>query len=265
MSDRTDLPTDCTGHTLLELVIAVALGLVVVTGAVVAYRSQYQAFALASDAARIHEAGMNALTLVGEQIQSAGYVPADWPQDVGGPAIFGCARGRPRGPDNGLVCESLSGGSDGVAVRYAGDGASTWPSAAGQATDCLGQAVGTESAVIVNRYHAKPSGSTGEPELYCEGSGRVGTAQPLVEGVESLRVRYWLAGATQPVEASALAGDQWSAVSAVDLCVQVRGAPFPRKPTYVDCDGAAKTATDGRARQIFWRHVALRNRQGAPS
>lgn len=265
MSDRTAPSQGGRGHTLLELVIAVALGLVVVTGAVVAYRAQYQAFVVASDAARIHEAGMNALTLVGEQIQSAGYVPADMPQDLGGPAIFGCAGGRPGGPDDAVVCAALSGGSDGLAVRYVGDLASTWPSSAGQATDCLGQAVGAASAIVVNRYHAKASGSTGEPELYCEGSGRVGTAQPLVEGVESLRVRYWLAGATQPVNASAVAGDQWPAVSAVDVCVQVRGASFPRKVAYVDCDGVSKTATDGRARQTFWRHVALRNRQGALS
>jgi len=271
MKHRALASIGCTGHTLLELVIAVALGLVVVAGAVVAYRSQHQAFVLASDAARIHEAGMNALMLVGEQIQNAGYVPANASQELGGPAIFGCSGGRPGGEDDHITCASLPSGSDGVAVRYIGDTVSTWPSAAGQVTDCLGQAVGADGAdgadgvVVVNRYHANTSSSTLEPELYCAGSGRAGTAQSLVEGVEKLRLRYWLAGGVQPVDASALTLDAWSAVTAVDLCVQVRGAPFPRKVVYVDCDGVSKNATDGRARQTFWRHVALRNQQGALS
>jgi type IV pilus assembly protein PilW len=251
-----------TGHTLLELVIAVALGLVVATGAVAAYRSQLRAFLLATDAARIHEAGMNTLTLVGEQIQMAGFSPADDPQNLAGSAVFGCAAGRPTGADASLTCASLSNRSDGIAVRYMGDTVSTWPSTSGQVTDCLGQTVGAAGVVVVNRYHAKTSGTTGEPELYCEGSGNVGTAQPLVEGVEILRLRYWTANAAQPMDASALAGEQWSSVVAVDLCVQVRGAPFPRGVSYVDCDGASKTATDGRMRHTFWRHVALRNQQG---
>jgi type IV pilus assembly protein PilW len=247
------------GHTLLELTIAVALGLVVTLGALIAYRAQRQAFAYASDAARIHEAGVNALMLVGEQIQMAGFVGADTRTPLAGPAIFGCAAGRPTGADAALACEALSSRSDGLAVRYQGDGVSTWPASNGQVTDCLGQAVGAAGAEIVNRYHAKVSGSTGEPELYCEGSGKVGTAQPLVEGVERLRLRFWTAGSAQPVEASALARDQWAAVVAVDLCVLVRGAAFARRTHYVDCDGAQAVGADGRVRQAFWRHVVLRN------
>jgi len=253
------------GHTLLELVIAVALGLIVAAGAVAAYRSQYHAFALATDAAHIHDAGMNALTLVGEQIQIAGFAPADEPHSLDGSAVFGCTGGRPTGADASLTCESLSNRSDGIAVRYVGDTVLTWPSTGGQVTDCLGQAVGAAGVVVVNRYYAKASSTTGEPELYCEGSGKIGTAQPLVEGVEILRLRYWLANVTQSVDASALAREQWSSVIAVDLCVQVRGATFPRSVSYVDCDGASKTVADGRTRQTFWRHIALRNQQGALS
>jgi type IV pilus assembly protein PilW len=250
------------GHTLLELTIAVALGLFVAAGAIATYRSQHQAFVQAVDAARIHEAGMNALLLVGEQIQMAGFTPADAQQDLVASPLYGCTAGRPAGADGSLTCESLSGRSDGIAIRYVGDSVSTWPSSAGQVTDCLGQAVGAAGVTVVNRFHAKTSGSTGEPELYCEGSGKVGTAQPLVEGVEKLRLRYWLAGATQPVDASSLARDQWFLVVAVDLCIQVRGAAFARRVSYVDCNGATTLASDGRARQIFWRHVALRNAQG---
>lgn len=260
-----------TGHTLLELTIAIALGLVVTMGAVALYRSQRAAFTAAADQERMREAGMTALVLIGDQIQMAGFAPATVFAAPALMPLFGCAGARPIGPDDAPACETLAGNarSDGLAVHYVGDAVSTWPSATGQPTDCLGQSVAESggaldagSATIVNRYYAKTSGSTGEPELYCEGAGRPGVAQPLVEGVERLRLRYWIAGVQYAVDASAVARDQWSRVVGVDLCVQVRGTATGRHVRYVDCDGIPVSPTDGRARTTFSRHVAVRNSQG---
>ncbi|MEX3945191.1 PilW family protein [Paraburkholderia sp. BR10937] len=245
------------GHTLLELTIAVSLGLVVTLGALSVYRTQRQAYAQANDAAHIHEAGMNALMLIGEQIQMAGFVAADARSPLAGPAIFGCPAGRPTDADAALVCGPLSSRSDGLAVRYQGDSVSTWPTVNGQVTDCLGQGGGVAGVEIVNRYYADvASQTTRGSELYCAGSGK---PQPLVEGVERLRLRYWTAGAAQAVEASALTRDQWASVVAIDLCVLVHGAAFARRMHYVDCDGVQAVGADGRARQAFWRHIVLRN------
>jgi len=251
------------GHTLLEITIAVALGLIVVTGMVATWRSQRAAFAYAADAARLSDAGINALVLVGDQIQMAGFGLGRPSEDAAAPPVFGCSAGRPAAA-GGLACTALSSRSDGVAVRYVGDGQSTWLSTSGQATDCLGQGVGAPGTIVVNAFHARPGTSSGEPELYCEGSGNAGTAQPLVEGVERLRLRYWLDGAAQSADASALTSAQWAAVSAVDLCVLVRGAPGGRSARYVDCDGVSSVSGDGRTRRAFWRHIAIRNRSGAP-
>jgi type IV pilus assembly protein PilW len=264
------------GHTLVELVIAVALGLVVTVGAVSLYRSQRAAFGRADDTTQIREAGLTALTLIGQQIQMTGFVPADLPQlqpqPQQKPTLFGCSAARPTGTDDNPTCEALTSRSDGIAIRYVGDNVSTWPSSTGQPTDCLGQAVSVGNAaygagrvLIVNRFFAKLSASTGESELYCDGNGKSGSAQPLVEGVERLRARYWLAGAQTALEASALAPDQWANVVAVDLCVLVRGAPQGRRSRYVDCDGANVAGTDLRARQAFWRRVAIRNNEVSAS
>ncbi|CAG4886359.1 PilW family protein [Paraburkholderia saeva] len=255
------------GHTLLEVVIATVLGLVVTAGAVALYRSQRAAFVNASDAAHIEETGIGALTLLGQQIQMAGFRSADAASPVltnAPAAVFGCSGARPVGLDEAPRCEALASHSDGIVVRYSGDAVSTWPSASGQPTDCLGQAVSgaAAGAPVVNRFYAKASGSTGEPELYCEGNGKVGYGQPVFEGIERLRVQYWLANAQQPFDASALTPDQWVRVVAVDLCVQVRGAPLGRRVRYVDCDGASATAGDTRARRAFWRRVAIRNGPG---
>ncbi|MFT4065358.1 PilW family protein [Paraburkholderia sp.] len=260
------------GHTLVEFVIAMALGLIVTAGAISLYTTQRSAFERASNATRMREAGLTALMLIGPQLQMAGFVPAGVVGYNAPSPLFGCSGGRPTGAADSPGCTTLSTGSDGVAIRYVGDGVSTWPSSSGQITDCVGQgvkssdaALGSEGVPVVNRYFANVSESTGEPELYCDGNGNAGSAQPLVEGVERVRLRYWLAGAPVAIDASAVPADQWTNIVAVDLCVIVRGAPQGQRSRYVDCDGVSTLGTDLRPRQAFSRRVALRNRTESSS
>jgi type IV pilus assembly protein PilW len=244
------------GHTLLELAIALALGLLIVAAALSLYRAQRGAFERAADAARMHDAAVAALELIAQHVQMAGFASAraDAP-------LFGCVQGRVIGGDTAASCESLASRSDGVQVRYAADAVSTWPAATGAPTDCLGQSVADD--YVTNRFYAKSGTSAGEPELYCEGSGK--QAQPLVEGIERLRVQYWLTGASSAVDASAVARDRWPDVHAVDLCVLVRGFTTLTKAraNYVDCSGATAVADDGRMRQAFSRRVEIRNAAAA--
>jgi type IV pilus assembly protein PilW len=244
------------GHTLLELAISMALGLLVIVAVLSLYRGQRNAQDRAADDARIHDAAFTALDLIGQQVQMAGFAsPAS---DATGAGLFGCSQGRPSGPDAAPACEALAGHSDGVMVRYAADTVSTWPSSSGAPTDCLGQIAGAQ---ITNRYYAKASSSTAEPELYCEGSGKPGSAQPLVEGVERLRMDYWLKDTALPFTAGAVARERWPMVVATDICVLVRGEPINQnaRVPYQDCDGTWITANDTRTRQAFRRRVAVRN------
>jgi type IV pilus assembly protein PilW len=259
------------GHTLLELLIATALGLFVIGGAIMLYRAQREALLQAADAASMRDAGATALTLIGQHLQMAGYAPPDQlPGDAANhsavtPAIFGCSSARPR--DDGLVrtCDTHAGYSDGVAVRYVGDVVSTWSSTTGQATDCLGQGIGLpgERAVVINKFYVGGSSrSAAERELYCEGNGNVRIPQPIVAGVDRLTIRYWRRGASIAVDASSIGPSGWGEVIAVDVCVLVRGALTTHRGQHVDCDGVAATSSDRRARQAFWRHFALRNQDG---
>ncbi|WP_420957140.1 PilW family protein [Burkholderia gladioli] len=86
-----------------------------------------------------------------------------------------------------------------------------------------------------------------------------GTAQPLVEGVERLRVRYRLRGRAAWDEASSLVNDAWQRVQAVEVCVQARGAVGSRMRRYTDCDGRSQPIHDGRGRWISRRWLAVRN------
>jgi len=240
------------GHTLLELTISLALGLLVIVAALSLYRGQRAAFERAADVARMHDAGVSALDLVAQQLQMAGSGPAR--VDA---ALFGCVQGRVIGADTAASCESLASRSDGVQVRYAADAVATWPTSTGAPTDCIGQAVA--DAFVVNRFYAKPSTSTGEPELYWEGGGK--QAQPLVEGIERIRIVYSLPGTSSALDASAIPRGRWPDVRAAELCVLVRSyaATAKRRTSYVDCNGAPAIADDGRVRQSFWRRIEMRN------
>ncbi|KXU89456.1 N-terminal cleavage protein [Caballeronia megalochromosomata] len=243
------------GHTLLEMTIALALGMLIVTGLLSLYRGQRAAFDRAADAARIYDAGSVALDVLGQQLQMAGFASGR-DSNVEAP-IFGCAQGRVVGAESGASCESLAGRSDGLQVRYAADVVSTWPSTGSVPTDCIGQTV--SDAIVTNRFYAKASTSTGEPELYCEGGGR--QAQPVLEGIERIRVMYWRAGSPSALDASAIARDRWRDVYAADICVLVRGFAIHAKQrtNYTDCNGSPAYADDGRVRQVFWRRVTIRN------
>lgn len=241
------------GHTLIEMVVALALGTLVANASLSAYHSQQAAHVVAADSARIDEAGSVALEVLAWHLRMAGFAPLGMPRPDG---LFACARARPVGQPSALVCEPLASGSDGVLVRYVGDRASTWPTAQGLASDCLGQGIGAEQGLIINRFYARQSPSTGQPELHCEGSGRAGIGQALVEGVERLRLRYWLHDAW--LDASQV--DAWAQVGAVEICVQVRGwLPGRAGRRFDDCDGHTVPSADGRMRRVYRRIVALRN------
>ena len=254
------------GHTLLEWMIAAALGLVVLAGGLMVYRLQRETFSRSVDAATMREAGAAALTLVGQQIQLAGYAPVDQPalRSRVTPGVFGCESARPdaRSVDEAACAShpSDSADSDGIVARYVDDAVATWPNASGEPTDCLGQAGDRqgEHVLIVNRFYVAKPERREAPELYCAGSG-ARTPQPIVEGVERMVLRYWLPGAWEPVRARAIAPVQWHNVVAVDLCVVVRGQRRAAGTVFVDCEGSRVSSPDGRTRLSLTRRVVLRN------
>jgi type IV pilus assembly protein PilW len=248
-------------HTLLEVLIALSVGLLVLAAAGTLYHTQRVAQRRADDAFLMRDAASTALMLVGQHIQMAGFRPLDAASGSPFRSLFGCASGRVRGPDAQPWCESARTQSDSLMVRYVGDAVSTWPTAGGDASDCLGQGVGAAGAspFVSNRFDAHASPSTGEPELYCEGSGRPGVAQPVVAGIEQLRFRFLPRGATRFVDAGAMRADDWARVEAVHVCVRARGEFRQAGARYRDCDGNDAAARDGRGRLTLHRVIALRN------
>lgn len=251
-------------HTLLEVLIAMSVGLLVLAAVGSLYHAQQVAQRRADDAFRMRDAASTALMLIGQHLQMAGFRPLDAGADPLSPPLFGCASASVRGADAQPRCEPARGASDALLIRYVGDAVSTWPTAAGHVSDCLGQSVGTpdDRPLVSNRFEAHVSPSTGEPELYCEGNGRPGIAQPVVAGIDQLRFRYLRRGEARFVDAHAMRTADWRDVIAVHVCVRARGEPMQARARHSDCDGSDAVAPDGRARLTLHRVVALRNVDG---
>jgi len=270
------------------LMIAMSLGLLVSCAVMSLYRDQRGAFERAADWASITDAGYTALDLISVQARLAGLVvEADGrdnlPPDLFGQfsrqsprlmrtilqapmqapmqlaqrlPVFGCHAGRPVGSVDAPQCEADSHASDGVQFLSIGNTVSSWADSGGAATDCLGQALALD-AVSAARFFTRVSHASGEPELYCDGAARLGNAQPIVEGVETLQLSYWLAGAEAPQ--AVVAADQWPQVRALEVCLVVRGRPGAVRFPYLDCSGRPVLGVDRRRRQVFRLFVARRN------
>ena len=258
------------GYSLVELVVAMTIGLLVAGAAIGLYRGQRAAFEQAGDMAQMDDAGRAALDLIAVHARAAGFAAGIFEagSDPVMPRIpmLPCPAGRPAGDPANAYCVPDARGSDGIQFSYMADRISSWLTTDGTPTDCLGQAV-SAGALSVTRFFVKPSGSSGEPELYCEGSGRLGTAQPVVEGVETLRLSYQLKGVASLVGDFAVADgadeadetDAAERLQMVSLCVLVRGRPTAKNYAYIDCDGRASQGTDGRRRHTYRLMLAARN------
>jgi len=254
------------GYSLVELMVAMTIGLLVAGAAIGLYRGQRAAFEQAADIAQMDDAGRAALELIAVHARAAGFAASIF---VAGSApvtpripVLPCPAGRPAGDPANAHCVPDARGSDGVQFSYMSDRVSSWVTADGTPTDCLGQAV-PPGALVAARLLGKPRWSRGESELYCEGSGRLGTGQPVVEGVETLRLSYQLKGVAGLVgDFKVDAADAVNAaerLQIVSICVLVRGRPTAKNYAYLDCDGRASQGSDRRRRQTYRFMLAARN------
>jgi Type IV Pilus-assembly protein W len=166
----------------------------------------------------------------------------------------------------------------------------------GTGVDCLGNEVKTDDVknpllLVENRFFVKENPSTKRKELYCVGSADLlSGAQPVVEGVEDLVLRYGVDRQGTGTFLRDMAGDafvsakdvlplEWQfedlsaaavvarsrRVIAVEACVLMRSSERGTgSQSYTDCRGNTQTSTDGYLRQPFKSTFVLRNHVGDP-
>lgn len=275
------------GFTLVEIVVAMAIGMLVVGTVLSAYLSSSHVQVVQSAQAQMDEDAQIALRVLSSELMLAGYSePTGLLPD--GSAFQRVPVANPlhecgSGISSAGVCANTPGtqfGPTSLVVSYQATKTNTLLSG-GMATDCLGNSLGA-AALTANRYF--PSVSSGQASLQCLGSsvgtdGNLRPSAPLVSNIEGLRFWYGQASASgsrqvvRHVTAAQLAGTSgpgaaspFDGVVSVRVCVLVRsvepvaaleGVPLPG---YLDCDQNPQFSADRRLRRAYFTTVALRNR-----
>ncbi|MDY7579803.1 PilW family protein [Herbaspirillum sp. RTI4] len=232
-------PAAQSGLTLIELMVAMALGLLVTLAASALLLASKTNYLHVDDSARINDNGHYALEIIARSIRQAGYFP--W--DSNAPLPHGLPNAI-AGIDNQTLQANSSdwqaakttpalNGSDVLATFFSGSGQAG--AADGGIVNCAGVAVAPP-----NSGSAKPDGSvfyvstdaSGEPELQCKYRGAHSndwSAAAIVRGVESFQVLYGIdtdadGMPNQFLPASKISTQaQWRKVVAVQVGLLIRG------------------------------------------
>jgi type IV pilus assembly protein PilW len=273
------------GFSLVELMIALVLGLLLVAALTSIYLGSSQSYRTQGSISQVQEAGRFAHLLVVPIARQAGYLPN--PQTQLDPAlvfkgsnnklaVFGidnASGGAPTAANfPGFDPTKVVSGSDIVALAFEGKSAdisSTVTNADTPLKTCLGRTVGS-TQVAVNIFFVR-NDDTGTPNLYCydsltdeQSSTSTGTSispQPLVPGVADMQILYGIDsgndfGANQYVPATSVS--DWTRVASLQFSFTVNS---------IDATEGGRSGTDiatganrGRITHSFTTVVQIRNR-----
>ena len=264
------------GLTMIELLIALGLGVFLLAGILQVFVGSRQSFEVIHAQSSMQEAGRFSMAMMGAELRQTGYMnigtitatngdtmaqqlanivdgesmmEEKWPDSGNfdaGAAVYGQTDAA------GFAGNDAKGNSEFVAFRVQGD-----PDL--NMTDCAGNAMPTGTADIVEMSFYVDTNE----QLRCRTGN---TDSILVSGVEHMKVQYGLTAATLPpaavsyVDADSVA--DWSDVVTVRLGILTVSDNSPLDDSEVDYDllGEEFTYSEGRARQVFTQTIFLRNR-----
>jgi type IV pilus assembly protein PilW len=285
------------GFTLIEMMVALAIGLAVVGALVAAYLASFSSARHSDALVQITEDATLALDVMRQQVAQAGFSQVHGATGDGlvlhaFPGISGCeaaafadlqagiqagancgpSAGDPAAPDTLEVAYESS-----VLAAKASNGILGGPGNR-QPLDCLGNSFAkTHDAATGDDYWLADSKFyVADGSLVCHGPGNAAGAA-LVQNVETLQVTYGMAAAaagapgagqvTYYGTAPAPGSPSWARVVSVNLCVQVRSAAkvldraaAPTLGGWIDCHDVPRNSTDGYMRRTFVTTVVLQNR-----
>lgn len=253
------IPLHVRGTTLIEMLIAMTIGMVVVGAVMVSYLGSGQAARIQAAYSQMNQDAQIGLSILNREFQMAGYsAPSGLVQDpLSAPgatptfsltynlgtatAVVGCGAGFVNPQSAGLVCTPAVGDPmPAFGVVYEADTRNTVATGGGVPTDCLGNGIpGVPPFFARNRYFINV-GAGGSSELSCASDNPISTPQPLLENVLAMRVWYGVRvhpappPAPQPrqvsgyVTASQLiaqgAAVDWNDVLSVRICLLMRSS-----------------------------------------
>ncbi len=247
------------GFTLVELMIAMTIGLIILLVIGTIFTSNRQAFRMQEDNAHIQESGRFALEIIGRSIKQAGN--AEIPFTGFKVAFTGVAI---------TGTDGAAGTADTITVQYDGVAGDTSCSTTIDAAE-----VAAGRTIIQNHFNLDAANA----ELQCEGTNEATPGIPgpspigdvILENIEDLQIWYGIdttgdQSANQYITAPATFADPlWEQVVTTRVCVLIRSEKtnvvVSTTGTYLDCNGVAiAVPADGRLRRAFTGTFNLRNR-----
>jgi type IV pilus assembly protein PilW len=208
------------GRSLIELLVAMVIGLIVLGGIMLATASSTLSGSNSSTQSQLNEDAQTALSILVPQLRMAGFSTpitssTGTYQLFDGPAVRGCDNGFVNAdvagwnPTNAtqphsshLTCNAGADGATSLSVMYEADVFNTPSNAAGVPTDCLGRALpavpsaigGSDVFVAENRFFLSRDRATDPWTLNCQGNGAVAgnnvRSEQLINNIETLQITY---------------------------------------------------------------------------
>jgi type IV pilus assembly protein PilW len=194
------------GMSLIELMVAITIGLMLSIVAAQAYMSASSAQSSQTDLTRIQESARFTFDLVGREARLAGYRDNTWHSSTGTPGNWlnfdtSAAATSHISGTNDAATVTLGGGvtatvlnrSDTVTFRYYGHDIPAATGADGSILDCQGNAIRRNDLLEETLYVAADASNGNEPTLFCStwvNATGTPTQVALIPGVESLQILY---------------------------------------------------------------------------
>lgn len=262
------------GFTLIELMIAMMLGLLLMAGVIELFLGSKQTYGVVAAQSHAQESGRFGLVFVSRSLRHAGY----W-GTVGVNKSFAIHQEFPEvnaivfGRNNDATDAAVLDDTDDLFVRMTG-------SADGSIETCFGSALLDTQVAIDHYYIGVVTGSENIPSLYC--SSRLydfdtvslaisdtvpptaAVTQPLVNGIENMQILYGIGSlgeVTQYVNADGVTN--WRDVRSVKVALlsasNENASGISNDRTYVLLDESVTAPGDARPRMVFQQTVSLRN------
>lgn len=216
------------GLTLVELMIAIAIGLLLILAACALLWATRSAYLLNEDRARLDETGRFAIELIARAVRQAGYRDPNAAASAV-PAVQGRDACSLKSSTDGIGggCGKAVNGSDVLALHFAG-------ADDGGILNCAGATVPAAGDRGWSIFHVDED-AFGVPELRCKYRGGSGwKSDAVARGIEDMQVLYGIdtGGDGLPhrylnaaaVDAAAPGGAMWNAVTTVRIALLVRGS-----------------------------------------
>lgn len=279
------------GFSLVELMIAMAIGMVVMGAVFATYIAANQGTRHSQAISQMAEDASSALAVLRANTAMAGFSEPTSVSEgslftltMPGRYAFGCEQhvfDNTVGPIDDLGCKGDLGGNDSLAVAYQANRLNSATNSSFVPLDCLGNAIQLDNGhyISYSRFYLKARDANDLSRgfsLMCQPAE--GSAQPLAENIKDMQIQYGIQAAPVDGERKAVSfytdaqtvtdNTWWDRVASIRICLVMQSADpnvldaALKGTTYPGCFGTPVEPEDGdrHAYRAFTTTIALNNR-----